>query len=179
MFIPITYLIKSQVRLFLCQVLCWAQSKTNIKQQNGIRYGPNSASKTHLKFPRFRQMFSRRGDGPGLSEYGVRPVITDMVMCMTFILQEGQRAEETLNYLSPALRPQELMSLWEHSNQWIIFGSLGEEGVGTLQGVSRVTVYSVKFNAFNLTTVKKLDYHILEGRLKFGKRSPGRFFRWF
>lgn len=136
-------------------------------------------SKTHLKFPKFRQMFSRRGDGPGSSEHGARPVITDMVMCMTFILQEGQRAEETLNYLSPALQPQELMSPWEHSNQWIIFGSLGAEGVGTLQGVSRVTVYSEKFNAFNLTTVKKLNYHVLEGWLKFGKCSQGRFFRWF
>lgn len=136
-------------------------------------------SKTHLKFPRFRQMFSRRGDGPASSENGARPIITDMVMCMTFILQEGQWAEETLNYLSPALQPQELMSPWEHSNQWIIFGSLGDEGVGILQEVSRVTMYSVKFSAFKLTTVKKLDYHILEGRLKFGKLSRGRFLRWF
>lgn len=102
-------------------------------------------------------------------------------MCMAFILQECQWVEETLNSLSPELWPQELMSPWEHSNQWISCGSLGEEGAGTLQRVSRMTVYPVKFNAFSLATVKKLDYLILEGRLKLGKSSQGFFsdgFNW-
>jgi len=42
-----------------------------------------------------------------------------------------------------------------------------------------MTWYTLRFNVFKLATVKKFDYPILAGKLKFGKKQSREIFQMF
>lgn len=170
MVIIITYS-TNQVKLYLCQVLCLAQNKTN--KHNTNRIEPDvvliQQSKSDLKIPRFGQMFSRR-EVMVLGHQSIQLVLWSPTWGHAWHLFSKRVNEQK--------KPSITWALTLCHRSWCVQRSirinelslevLGRKELELWKGSLQDDLVLTQVQCIQPCHCEKLDYHIFVGKLKFG-----------